>query len=99
MLITSVIAYFDYDVETVISVEPDDELKFPVITICNMQQCELNDYNVYYYIEKYINSTKEDGSYNSNNLTIRRAYESIKNTFLTEHNKTTLEKIFNSKSA
>ena len=99
MLITSVIAYFDYDVETVISVEPDGELKFPVITICNMQQCDLNDYNVYYYIEKYINSTKEDGSYNSNNLTIRRAYESIKNTFLTEHNKTTLEKIFNSKDS
>jgi hypothetical protein len=64
-----------------------------------MQQCDLSDYDVYYYIEKYINSTKLDGSYDSNNLNIRKAYDAIKNTFLTEHNKTTLEKIFNSKES
>jgi hypothetical protein len=50
-----VLDYYDYKTDTVISLENEQELEFPTITICNSQLCGFNNYNCTKYFEDYIN--------------------------------------------
>lgn len=76
MLSDSVMKYLQYDIETVVSIV-DDDRQFPVITFCNMQQCNLDNYEDMSYIQDYLSNDA------GKNDTVKSAYDTIRKKFIT----------------
>lgn len=99
-LVTNLVEFLKFDVETVVEILRDSDADFPTISFCNMQLCNFAGHDFKKYVDIYIQeeynktgrTTMEELKKILEKVSIKSLLNSAKEVFLRTHDKSDLEK-------